>query len=85
MDYNLDYDNPLFHELTTQNPLWWQNLKSDQDIYCDIRKDNYLNFYHNGGSLMRLHWDNGFKAEIHYEYIPLKADRAYLPYEFDRR
>jgi len=83
MDYSLKFDHPLFHELATQNPLWWQNLKNDKEIYCDIRKDNYLNFYCNGGSIMRLHWDDGFKAEIHCEYIPLKADRTYLPYEFD--
>jgi hypothetical protein len=82
VDFKLQFDHPLWHELTAQNPKWWQNLKSDPDIYCDIRKDNYLNFYYNGGSLLRLRWDNGFKAEIHCEYVPLKADRAYLPFEF---
>jgi len=82
MDYNLNQDHPLFRNLITKNPQWWQNLKKDKEIYCDIRKDNYLNLYYNGGSLMRLHWDNGFKAEIHVEYIPLKAEKAYLPYEF---
>ena len=82
MDFNLQFDHPLWNGLTTQNPQWWQNLKSDPDISCDVRKDNYLNFYYNGGSLMRLRWDNGFKAKIHCAYIPLKASRAYLPYEF---
>jgi len=82
MDHNLRYDHPLFQELVTQDPQWWQNLKKDKEIYCDLRRDNHINFYYNGGSLMRLCWDNGFKAEIHCEFIPLKADRAYLPFEF---
>ena len=49
MDYNLNFDHPLWRELTAQNPQWWQNLKSDPDISCDVRKNNYLNFYYNGG------------------------------------
>lgn len=60
MKYALNEDSQLFRELA-KNPIWWQNLKNDPEIYCDIRKDNHINIYYNGGSIMRLDYLNGFR------------------------
>ena len=54
-------------------------MKSDKDIYIDVRKKNYLNIYYNGGSIMKLEGGKGYKAEIHYKYVPLQGVRDYLP------
>lgn len=54
MKTRLRIDHGLFKKLIKNPPLWWINLKTDSDLYIDIRKDNYLNIYHNGGSIMKL-------------------------------
>jgi hypothetical protein len=82
MNEDLNPDHGLFKQLEKNPPDWWVNLKSDRDLYIDIRKGNSINVYYNGGSLMRLKWDNGYKAEIHHEYIPLERKKAYVSFEF---
>jgi len=83
-------DHPFFQRLKNNPPLWWNNLKSDTELYIDVRKDNSLNVYHNGGSIMKLESIKKsketieFKAQIHFEYIPLQLDKEsdYLPFKF---
>ncbi len=82
MEIKLKTDHPLFRRLKDDPPLWWENLKSDSELYIDIRKNNNLNIYHNGGSIMKLEGDKGYKAQIHIEYIPLNKPNSYLPFEF---
>lgn len=79
MKYQLRGDHPLFQALESDDPTWWQNLKKDKETYCDIRKDNSINVYYNGGSILRLsyHWE--YRALIHPEYVPLKGEGEYLP------
>ena len=82
MNEDLNPDHELFKQLAENPPDWWVNLKSDQDLYIDIRKGNYISVYYNGGSLMKLEWDNGYKAGIHHEYIPLARKKDYVSFEF---
>ena len=82
MKTKLRVDHGLFKNLVKNPPLWWINLKTDSDLYIDIRKGNYLNIYHNGGSIMKLEWAGEYKAKIHFEYIPLQKDNDYLPFDF---
>ena len=82
MEIELKTDHPLFQKLRDDPPLWWENLTSDPELYIDIRKNNHLNVYHNGGSIMKLEGDKGYKAQIHIEYIPLNTVSGYLPFEF---
>jgi hypothetical protein len=82
METSLNKDHSLFKRLKENPQLWWSNLKSDPDLYIDIRKDNYINVYYNGGSIIRLGGESKFKAKIHFEYIPLEKDSDYLSYEF---
>ncbi len=85
----LKMDNPLFVELKEKQPAWWQNLKKDKDINIEIRKDNYIDVYYHGGTIIKeLRYDNktsSFTGKIHFEYIPLvSADdkEKYIPYVF---
>jgi hypothetical protein len=82
MKITLKTNHPLFQRLKDNPPQWWQNLKSDPEIYIDIRKENYLNVYYNGGSIMKLGGAKDYKAQIHMEYIPLNKTAEYLPFEF---
>lgn len=79
---NLNINHPLYQELKNNPPTWWNNLKSDPEIYIDVRKDNSLNVYHNGGSIIKLEWDKGYKAKIHYKYIPYYSDKDYMSFNF---
>ncbi|MBU4444755.1 hypothetical protein KJ656_06700 [bacterium] len=82
MKTKLKTDHALFQRLKDDPPPWWKNLTLDTELYIDIRKNNYLNVYHNGGSIMRLEGAKDYKAKIHVEYIPLNKTSDYLPFEF---
>ena len=56
-------------------PVW-----QSQDILD--RKDNSLNVYYNGGSIIKLEWKNEFKGQIHFEYVPLERESDYWLFEF---
>jgi len=79
----LKIDHPLFKKLKNEPPRWWQNLKSDPELYIDIRKNNSLNVYYNGGSLMTLSGAGKYIARINIEYIPLEKENNYLPFNFE--
>lgn len=59
----------LFTELAKSNPDWWTMLVRDDDLYIDIRKNNYLNVYYYGGSVIKLQFKNDFIAETHQKYL----------------
>ena len=83
MKIQLKSDHALFQWLKDEPPLWWENLKNDPELYIDIRKKNYINVYHNGGSIMRLEGARKFNAYIHIEYIPLSREIDYCDYNLD--
>ena len=62
MKTKLKADHVLFQKLREESPSWWENLKSDSELYINIGKGNHLNVYHNGGSIMKLEGTNEFKA-----------------------
>ena len=71
-----------------RNPRWWENIIKNvrnKKLYVDIRKDNYIDVYCNGGAILhRLSYTNGFKGSIHFEYIPLitQGKNSYIPFDF---
>ncbi|MFC1817461.1 hypothetical protein ACFL0B_00005 [Thermodesulfobacteriota bacterium] len=82
MAFTIDINHRLFDKLSEEQPVWWRNLISDPQIYIDIRKGNHINVYFNGGSIMKLECPRAYKAQIHFEYIPLKRESNYLPLSF---
>jgi hypothetical protein len=73
----LDPNNITFVELQKKNKYpWWENLKRDKDISIQIRRENYIDVYRNGGAIIRnlRYGGEAFAAEIHSEYIPIKKE-----------
>lgn len=67
--FNLNEDAELF-KILSKKPQWWNLLINDSDLYCNIRKDNRINVYYRGASIMSLSSKNGkVKAEIHNYYL----------------
>ena len=67
--FNLDEGSNLFEELS-KNPLWWKKLKEVDNLYFNIRKNNRINIYYRGASIMSLSWKDGkIVAEIHNYYL----------------
>lgn len=66
---SLDPSAKLFVELKKQNPVWWSLLCNDKEVYIHIRKDNYINAYYYGGSIIKLEYKRGeFVGETHHKY-----------------
>jgi hypothetical protein len=59
----------IFEKIRIQQPHWWTMLCDDQELYIEIRKDNYVNVYYFGGSVARIEYKNGFVAEAHQKYL----------------
>lgn len=72
----LDVNANLFVELE-KDPVWWRLLRMDRELYINVRKDNYINVYYRGASIMKLSYDRGkFKAEIHNNYLGVDKEVA---------
>lgn len=67
----LDERNRLFEEFELNPPTWWNLLVSDKDTYIDIRKENYIDIYYNGGGLLKKlkYTDKGLKGNTNYKYL----------------
>jgi len=83
MKMQLDIDHQLYNALTDESPLWWENLKSDHELYIEVRKDNSINVYYNGASFMKLEYVSGaFRANIHPKFIPLDTGDEDIYFDF---
>ena len=78
-------DARIFHELNN-NPHWWKQFKDDSSLYIEVRKDNQVNVYFEGGSIARIHYcskNRKLQVFIHHKYlgIPKPADNnLYVEY-----
>lgn len=59
----------IFEELKTQQLKWWTLLREDNELYIEIRKDNYINVYYYGGLVAKIDYANGFVAKTHQKYL----------------
>lgn len=67
----------LFEELKSGQYAWWEKVKNDSRLYIEIRKDNQINVYYEGGSVIRLHYCTRHKkvqAFTHVKYLYGKGD-----------
>lgn len=65
----------IFQELK-KNPSWWARFKNDSSLYIEIRKDNQVNVYFEGGSVARIHYCSKHKklqVFTHHKYLNLPA------------
>ena len=62
----------LFAQLKSGDYAWWEKVKNDPRLYIEIRKDNNINVYFQGGSVVRLHYCSRHKkiqAFTHGKYL----------------
>ena len=66
-------DSKIFEKLK-KNPSWWTRFKNDKSLYIEIRKDNQVNVYFEGGSIARIHYCSKHKklqVFTHHKYLNL--------------
>ena len=69
----------IFEELS-KNPEWWKRFKENSLLYIEIRKDNQVNVYFEGGSVARIHYCSKHKKLqifTHKEYLNGNYDKTY--------
>lgn len=67
----LKADATIFTALNS-NPSWWKRFKEDPSLYIEIRKDNQVNVYFEGGSIARIHYCSKHKklqVFTHHKYL----------------
>lgn len=67
----LSKDATIFKELS-KDPSWWQTFKSNPDIYIEVRKDNNVNVYFEGGSVAKIRYCSKHKklqVFTHHKYL----------------
>ena len=65
----------IFDELKNKKPIWWEYCKQDKYFYIELRKDNQVNVYFEGGSIIRVHYCSRHKelqTFTHYKYLGIK-------------
>lgn len=75
----LDENSALWQALKEQ-PAWWKNILQDEDLYVEVRKDNYVNVYYEGGNVALIKYgENDVEALTHHKYLgEKKKDKLYL-------
>ncbi len=79
-------DNALFAKLASEPPMWWSALVEDKYLSIQIRKENYVDVYFNGGNIIKglKYAGDSFKAKTHYKYIPVESESGdYVPFIFE--
>ncbi len=72
--FRLNVNAGLF-EFLSHKPLWWKMILEDKDLYVNVRKDNRINVYYRGASIMSLSYNKGkVIAEIHNYYLGCNKD-----------
>ena len=64
-------DATIFVELGKE-PAWWKRFKDDPSLYIEIRKDNQVNVYFQGGSVARIHYcskKGQLQVFTHHKYL----------------
>lgn len=67
----LNKDAAIFKELV-KGCGWWERFKNEKNLYIEIRKDNQVNVYFEGGSIARIHYcsrHRRLQVFTHYKYL----------------
>lgn len=71
----LKRDAKIFDELKNNGPVWWQYCKNEKAFYIEVRKNNNINVYFEGGSIIKVHYCSRHKelqTFTHYKYLGLE-------------
>ena len=65
----------IFQELNN-GPQWWKRFKEEPSLYIEVRKNNQVNVYFEGGSIARIHYccrHKKLQVFTHHKYLGLPA------------
>lgn len=68
----LKEDAPIFDKLSSGNYDWWSRVKKNTNLYIEIRKDNEVHVYYEGGRVIRIRYCSKHKkiqAYTHNKYL----------------
>ena len=74
----LDPTAQIFTELKSCNYLWWERIKEDPQLYVEVRKNNEIHVYFEGGRVVRLRYCSKHKklqALTHEKYLSGDGDK----------
>ena len=76
-DNLLNPNAPLFKILRDNPPVWWEMLKDDPELYIDVRKDNIVMAYYQGGRVACLTYKRGYGISVktHPKYVGVNSDK----------
>ncbi len=52
----INTSSKIFEVLNNNNFAWWERFKSEPSFYIEVRKNNQINVYYEGGNVVRLHY-----------------------------
>lgn len=73
----------LLYQKLAQGPSWWNRLKKEKEFYIEVRKDNTINVYFEGGNVARIHYCSKHKKMqvfTHHKYLEEPAPSEHQPY-----
>lgn len=71
----LKRDAKIFDALKNNTPSWWQYCKNEKTFYIEVRKDNLIEIYFEGGRIIKVHYcsrQKKLQTFTHYKYLGLK-------------
>ena len=76
--FDLNINAPLFTELS-KLPEWWKTIVNDKSLYVNVRKNNRVNAYYRGASVMELSMDRhkSIQGKIHSKYFQIDS-KSYI-------
>ena len=74
--FDLNINAPLFTELS-KLPEWWKTIINDNSLYVNVRKNNRVNVYYRGASVMELSMNRykSIQGKIHSKYLQINCNK----------
>lgn len=74
--FDLNINAPLFTELS-KLPEWWKTIINDNSLYVNVRKNNRVNVYYRGASIMELSINRNkrIQGKIHSKYLQIDCNK----------
>ena len=74
--FDLNINAPLFTELS-KLPEWWKTIINDNSLYVNVRKNNRVNVYYRGASVMELSMNRykSIQGKIHSKYLQIDCNK----------